>query len=997
MVRFFIDKGIVTVCLNLSILLIGFFSFDEIANEFIPAIEIPAVGVLFPTTFLQHDKVVHELIGPAENKLLSTGDVEKIETTLDQDRTLMFIFYKWSIPPEEALQRARQVVSSIKRPKGVLDPIFVLHRPTMSPILRIAFSGKNIHALTETLEPIAGKVERLPGVAQVNLVGASPEKGIIEVNPVQAAHQKVSIQGILSSAYETWSFRHVIPEDKKNGNSLQILRVKLADVKDLANSLVLSDAGKPVPARWISSVQKITNPPSVYMGQAEDAIILEVIKAPGSDAVAIVDQVQQMTHQLLLDRPDLKSTIVYNEAQKIKEAQSGVLLNFALGVALNSIILIIFLGSIIGAVVASCIFPTAILGTLYIMKVSDISLNIFALNGFSLASGMITDASIVVLESIMRRFQKGEELITSCDKGSRDVMLGVFASTLTTAAVIVPISIQSGVSSKLFSDLGIVLVATQFISLIAVFTFVPWLCSKILSEDSQRPKPIEYLFRGSSFLVNKMTSLSSHTLKRSIHDRKFRIGIPVAATAISVIALMFLPNSEFLPVVASKIYSFSVPVQRIELMNNGAQLQKQLARLLGPSEGIDWVVTSRDNNTLQATLKVQHQDVVAKLVTAISQELDIEESKILAIPIGPTPPTEPMSYDGHYYVREDLPAEMKEQIRQQFCQSPGILDCLSTQHYSEPTVVLRPEPIQMARGQTNIIETTINIAALTKNLDLASIANLPLSFPVELKINHPGVITSLPFLIGKEQNAITTLGSGFSEQYKTGSNVHFRRDGQAFEPIYFRISGITIGEAISKFNETAESLGLSSDKYIPMGTIESMNETFEKMTQALIIATMLIFLILVIQFKSIAQALIIMYSMPLALGGSVIGLLLMGETLNVGVMVGFILLAGIIVNNGILLMDAINQRVASGMQTLAAVLESVESRTRPILMTTFSTVFGMLPTLILEAEGKELYRGMAIVNIFGMLFGTALTLVVIPLVIRWIIALKEKPPLSERS
>ena len=989
MILYFIKKSIVTICLNLSILLIGFFSYEHIANEFIPAIEVPAVGVVFPTTFLHHNQVKAGLIEPVEKRLLATGDVEKIETTLDKDRAVLFIFYDWDIPPEECLQRARQVVSSVARPEGVLEPIFVLHRPTMSPIYRVAFSGKSIGELTGSIQALAADVERTPGVSGVGLTGGAPEKGRIQLDALKAASRGVKVKEVLGSAYNTWSFRHFWNGESRGEKDL-VVRYPMTSLEDLEQVPVYTDSGETVPLKWMARVESYNEEASVLYGAGDDALILEVLKAPGSDALGIVDAVSAKIAALEKAQPELKSTVIYNEAEKIKQAQAGVFQNFAIGVTLNSLILVIFLGSIIGAVVASCVFPTAILGTLYIMNVSGISLNIFALNGFSLASGMITDASIVVLESIMRRFQKGEEIVSACNRGTKDVLIGVFASTLTTAAVIIPISMQTGVSSKLFSDLGITLVATQFVCLIAVFTFVPWLCSKVLSENEYRPAPIDYFFKWSSVLVDGMSALGRKTLVGSVNSRWIRFGIPSAITAVSLSMLVLMPNSEFLPNVAANTYSIAIPYERMDLISKGQELKKKLAKVLGEKDFIEWVITYSDDDTIQATIQLRDTSVVESLVDEIHQTMNVPRGRVIALPLGPTPPSEPMNYDGYYYLRSDMDPEKREKLISAFCGQKEILDCSTSLHYSEPRWTLKNRPMEMLRASSNILETTLDVASLTKNLDIASIANLPLSFPVHLKISNLQEITSFPLLLGKKRDDIGKLHMGFDHRLGEGKNALFRKNSVDYEPLYFRIQGVTIGQAVWDFHLMAEDMGISDFNLMPMGTIETMNETFEKMIGALVLSAFLILLVLVIQFQSLTQALIIMFSMPLSLGGAIVGLLIMGETLNVGVIVGFILLIGIIVNNGILLMDAINQRVASGLSIMDAVLEGVESRTRPILMTTFSTVFGMLPTLVLEAEGKELYQGMAIVNVFGMIFGTFLTLVVTPIIIRFFMELSNK-------
>jgi HAE1 family hydrophobic/amphiphilic exporter-1 len=979
MIQFFIRKSIVTICLNLSILCIGFFSIDYIANEFIPAIEIPAVAVVFPTTILEHERAVHDYISPVEKRLIASGVVEKVETTLDEDKAIMLVFYDWAIKPEECLQRTRQLVSEVPKPAEVLDPIFVLHRPTMSPIYREVFYGSSAGEMTESIGKTVSALERAAGVAEVRLVGAVPKIGFIDVDIKKATEHKASIKNLLSSASQTWSFRYLLNQEE--ASILDYVRINLENPQDINSLYLLNEDKKALPVQWISYAREGKDQPSVLYGTGQDAVILEVVKAPGADALSIVKNVKTEIEKLKTSS-GLKSTMLYDEAKKIREAQFGVLQNFAIGVFLNSIILIIFLGSIVGAVVASCVFPTALLGTFFIMKTMDVSLNIFALNGFSLASGMITDSSIVVLEAIMRRYQRGQELFSSCWKGTQDVMLGVLAATLTTAAVIVPICMQTGVSSKLFSDLGITLVSTQFICLIAVFSLVPWLCSKILNNDKQQPAPIAYLFSKSSIIVNWMSNLSQKALKASPEDFRLRFGLPVGVTVLSVLMIYFMPNSEFLPAVGSQLYSLSVPVKRIQLGSQAADLRKKVAQTIGKDEGVEWVVTSNETDTLKAMFLVKPHASVPKIVQRVSESLEVELKRVQATPLGPTPNSEPLGFDGYYYISKEIPADVRSKLREKFCQSAGLVDCLGQDQYTEANLVLKGLPLNLYRASTNFLETTANVAAYAKRLDLGSLANLPLSTALYLRMPNAESLSAMPFRVGKNKEAVMSLGSLFAERWQAGESVSFRKNNQDFEPLYFRFKGITLGQARNAMGAAMEDLGISKDYVNPMGTIETMDETFDKMIGALILSAFLIFAVLVVQFRSVVQAGLIMYSIPLALGGAILGLMIMGETVNVGVIVGFILLIGIIVNNGILLMDAINQRREMGMALMEAIIDAVDSRTRPILMTTCSTVFGMMPTLLLEAEGKELYRGMAIVNVFGMSFGTFLTLILMPIVIR---------------
>ncbi|HND86488.1 MAG TPA: efflux RND transporter permease subunit, partial [Pseudobdellovibrionaceae bacterium] len=281
------------------------------------------------------------------------------------------------------------------------------------------------------------------------------------------------------------------------------------------------------------------------------------------------------------------------------------------------------------------------------------------------------------------------------------------------------------------------------------------------------------------------------------------------------------------------------------------------------------------------------------------------------------------------------------------------------------------------------IEAALQAASQLNSLDINIIANLNLPEPVELITKGESPLTESAFLLPQITKFVTSLDHLYQKSFSYEELTRFRVDSVDYEPVYFKLDGVTLGVAIEKMESLKKKYNLGDTDLRGMGGIQNMQETFSKMTVALLISLALTILILMLQFKSAVQTSIIMLSIPLSVGGAVMGLLLLRETVNISVMVGFILLGGIIVNNGILLMEAINQGIEGGLSLVESIETAVTNRTRPILMTSVSAIAGMLPTLLFESEGQELYRGMAIVNIFGMAFGTVLTLVVVP-VICWI-------------
>lgn len=983
MTKLFIKKGVLTICLNLTILLMGYFTLPYLSKEFIPTINIPAVAVIFPTPFLPESKIVQKLVNPVERALEETGDLDSVEVHMGEERVIMILFYKWKYAPETCLRRARQVIENVPRPKEIMDPIFILHRPTGRPILRNVFYGKSIVDITKFTEKVALKVERIPGISEVSLSGKNPDQYEINLDPKKMAKHQLNYTDIIKTSRESWSFRQLF----KSTPLKHYMVFNVDSVENLGSlSLKSNKKQESILLRWLGKIQKQKPNPKVIYGKDEHALILEVLKAPGTDTMAINQNVLRVIQEEVRARKDIKSQVIYDEAEKIKQSQEGVLQNFVIGVILNSIILIAFLGSSIGALVASVVFPTALLGTLFIQSNLGISLNLFSLNGFSLAVGMITDASTVVLESITRRFQNGEDIFSACWKGTRDVSLGVVASTLTTAGVLIPIAMQKNLSSKLFSDLSLTVVSTQLLCLIAVFTLVPWLCFKIFKRDAKPALPIAVAYKYTSIIVSTMIGFAHNVQALARNNQFYKKLIPGAVVIFNLGMILFLPQTEFLPSITAPVYSLNYPIKNARSERDQIKLRDQFAELINSNSDILWSVSTARGDRVEILFELK-KSVPKKEIKKFLEHPLIDEHNINIQTVGPAGSGEEYGYDGIFYITQNIKKDKIEKIINRFCKSKYIDYCQDHRFNLVHEIELTPDPIISTRMGGSSIQSAMELAVGLRNLDLVAVGNLIFKWPFIMKTIQESLITENPIPLGTDN--ITSLKNLFYQKIKSSFAKQIRYNHNDYSPLYFRIKKGTLGEISSFMSQLAHEETGKTESVLGMGGLKTMDESFASMIRALILSAIIIFIILAVQFQSPRQAAIIMGTIPLTLGGAIAGLIIMGETVNASVMVGFILLIGIVVNNGIFLVEATNQKLLAGYNIAKAVTESVAERTRPILMTSFSTIFGMLPTIVLGGEGSELYRGMAIVNVFGMVAGTVLSVVITPIFIE-IFAKKEQ-------
>jgi|GEM_PF-4091096 len=986
MTETFIKKGIFTISINLLILAAGWFTIPYIANEFIPSVEIPAVAIVVPAPMFPNDKIATTIAAPIESAFLHGGKVSSVEGKIDNGKAILIVFYKWDYTPEEALRLARQTVENIILPAGALDPIYILHRPSNSPIYRFSLYGKNIEFISNKARNLAMMIERIPGVAQVAISGEVPKTNTLTIHPAQVAATGINSTDIVKSAKKNWNFSTFIPSNSEKNQDLDyLISTNINSIEKVRN---LPIVGRKKISKKVGEVGIISDKqtePQVLINGDFPSVILEIIKGPGSDTIKIVKSIEQIIEKMKNNesfKSQIKTQVIYDEASKILEGQESVFENFYAGVVLNALILMIFLGSPIGVLVGSVVFPTSILGSLLAMKYFGISINLFSLNGFSLAVGMITDSATVILETISRRVQAGEEILKACIAGVNEVSLGIIASTLSSAGVLLPIAMQKNITSKLFSDLALTVVSSQLLSLIAVFSLVPWLCHKVLkkSDNTNSNKFLKQLFSVGPTIVEYSVKHALRALEFARKQPRRQLQFSLLATGISLGMLILMPKTEFLPMVSSRVYSLDYPLERKFLETDGQKTMKLLSTEVNKWSDSNWNVTRLTPNGIETLFELKNPKPVAELEKRLLN-LPLILNRLHILPVGPAPSGEAMGYDGQLFLDSSLPISTLSQIRKNLCNNPKILECLGGEHTSITQLAMKPNNLLTHAIGSNEVESLGQLILPLNSLDLNSIGRLSLANPLNLIIDFESTLLNLPFHI--KDRGVSLLANLYSTKANENQSVVHRLDQRSFENFYFKMKNATLGEIDTEISKLIKKMKLSSEAIIPRGGMATMNESFSSMILALILSGLIVFTILLIQFKSFIQASLIMTTIPLALGGAIAGLLIMGETMNASVMVGLILLVGIIVNNGIFLIESTNQKLAEGLPNAEAINRSVSERTRPILMTSFATIFGMLPTLLVGGEGSELYRGMAVVNVFGMLSGTFFSLIVTPMTIEY--------------
>ncbi|MEK6625517.1 MAG: efflux RND transporter permease subunit, partial [Bdellovibrionota bacterium] len=847
MIEAFIRKGVFTLSINLLILLAGYFTLPYIANEFIPSIEIPAVAVIIPSPMMPKDKIAHQVVAPLERSFMQTGEITSVEGVIEDGKAIIIVFYKWDFSPEEALRKARQIVDNAVRVPGTLDPIFILHRPSNNPIFRVALYGDSILDISENARLIAPEIERIAGVAQVIISGDVAKEMVAEVRPEEMARAGINSGDIVKSAKEFWNLNLFLKGDTYN----HLLTNNIHSEAQLANLPVVSmQTKKKVPLGHFATIKNNEGTIKVLMNGDSPAVIIEALKGAGADTLSIVDRIQNILSKFN-NIKGLKQKIIYNEADKIREGQDSVLSNFYAGLALNSLILMIFLGSPIGVLVASVIFPTSLIGSLIAMKFFGISLNLFSLNGFSLAVGMITDASTVILESVIRRVQSGLDLYKACVRGVKDVSIGIVSSTLSSAGVLLPIAMQKNITSKLFSDLALTVVSTQILSLIAVFSLVPWLCYKVLGRKSRPNRFSEIIFSVGPTIVDFSVKYSQKLQAYCRLRPKRQLLASLITTGLCLGMLAFMPKTEFLPMVSSRVYSLDYPIDRREFETVSDNAMKTVAKTLSSWSDSNWAITKKGVNGIEALFELKNSLPLKDL----EQRLDtiaLKRERLHILPVGPAPTGESMGYDGLIFVSEELSAKQRHEFITSLCQAGKIAECLTDDFYSMTESELQPKHILTHAIGSNEIESLAQMVIPLNKIDLSNLGRFNIDQPVNLSVKVSEELLNLPLHVKQTGTAI--LKDLYDFTFGKTQSLLNRLNNESFSALYFKLKNATLGEIDLQITDISKKLGIPSGKISPRGGMETMNESFANLIAALCLSALIVFTILLLQFRSFTQS-----------------------------------------------------------------------------------------------------------------------------------------------
>ncbi len=997
-----IRRPVTVLMVFILVVVLGAVSLSRLPMDLLPDLNIPVAAVLTTYEGAGPYEVESMVTRPLERNLATVSHVTGITSQSSTGQSIVVLEFDWGVDMDFAMLEVRERLDLIKGflPEGAGDPVPVKFDPSLLAGMSLAVSGSTDLAELKRVaeEEIAPRLERIPGVAAVEVTG-----GLTRVINVDVNQEKLNAYGLsLQNVVQTLQAENLnLPGGHVQSGSLELVVRTLGEftgVEEISRINLVTPGGALVRLGEVAEVSDTFREQAGYvLLNGEPAVGLSLSRETGANSVTVSRAVRRELASLRNDLDvGLKIAVIMDEAEFIEETIADLANNAVVGGLLAVLILLLFLRNIVSTLIIGLAIPISLITTFVLIYFGKLSINMMTLGGLALGVGMMVDNAIVVLENIYRFRQEGASLVEAARDGTSEVGMAITASTLTTMVVFLPVVFIKGFVSQLFKELALTVSFSLFASLVVALTLVPMLCSRFLrlrraEEGKNEKKPGRF----TAGLLRKYRLL----LDWALRHRKLTLVLTTAVFFLSL-ALLSLIGMEFLPQMDQGQFTINIQMPRgTVLAETAAVVEKVDAVLAGIPEietvmltvgsgnitGIGGSGGAADRASYTVNLTGRRRRSVEEIVEEVRRgvaaitgaTIEVHSASMFISGFGDQRLSLKVKGDD-FATLERISGELAALV----AQVEGTREVSSSLEEGRPELRLMVDRAKASTWGLNPYTIAAQIRTAVQGTTATRLRTGGGEYDVRVRLqreNIPKVDDLHGLMLSTPLGATVPLGEVASFITMQGPVSISREDQQRVVTVSSGLVGRDLGSIAREIQEIIDNYWLPPGYSVEIaGEAEQMFEAFNQLFFALGLAILFVYMIMAAQFESLLHPFTIMFTIPLALIGVVWALFLTGHNLSVPAIMGLVVLAGIVVNNGIVLVDYINILRRRGMSTYEAIMQAGPVRLRPILMTTLTTVLGLVPMSLGLGEGAEFRAPMAVTVIGGLTVSTFLTLVVIP-------------------
>ncbi len=1013
-----VKRPVFTAMIFIATLVFGLYSIRLIPIDLLPKIEAPVLTILTTYPGSSADDIEIKVTRIIEKSLASVPNLKKITSISKENISVVTLEFDWGTNLDEAANDCRSALefAKVQLPDGVDNPKIFKFSTEQFPVIVAGVSiPKNIDykEFKDFVDDnIADRLVRIPGVGGVQAFGAPAREIRVDFDPIKLKAYNLSINQI---AQVVSAENLTLPAGNIDDKKLSyILRVKgeFASPADIENVVIGASGGKILYLKDIATVvDTVTKDERRTLINGERGVVVLMNKLSGANTVDVSNALKKEIAKIEKEY-DLKISIVFDGAEFIKRSINNLLKTFITSLVLVSLVVLLFLRRIRASLIIVLSIPFSLIIAFFFMYVFNYTINILSLSSIAIAVGMVVDNAIVVLENVVKHVERGEHIKEASMYGASEVGSALLASTLTTIAVFAPLFFLTGIAGILFTQLAAITTITISMSLFVSLFLTPMLTSTLLKKfekQKESQKFLDKVFNWSENIFNKIDQIYYNILNWAVNHKKTTlvIGFLFLLLTLGLIPFIgsdFIPESDSSQVqvilelpVGTSVYETEKFISEMynlikertpeikDIFYQVGQSSSGLGSVFGTKEGENiGIINLRLVNVEER--KRSNKQIADDLRNFLKQFPKINKINVLTQAGGQAAifgQGKPISVE---ILGPDLNSSRRvaQQIIDKISKVKGVVEPQISLQENKPelTILIDKDKAAMLGLNTAIIATTLrnyvygNIPTQFRGTKTTYDIRLRLDENFRMKIEDIANL-EVTNVMGKQipLKNFATIKTEFAPVEID------RKNQERIVKVEAGLSGTSLGQAVLEIKNILKDIPLPPNTRIDFGgSYEQQQEAFSDLFLLLLLSIVLVYIVMAAQFESLLDPFIIMFSIPFAFAGVLIGLFVFGQTLNVISFLGIIMLVGIVVNNAIVLVDFINILRARGKGLVEAILNGGRSRLRPVLMTSLTTIFGLLPLALSTGSGSETWKPLGAAMVGGMTFSTFITLVIVPVI-----------------
>ena len=1009
-----VRRPVTTIMIFVGVVVLGLFALTRLPIDLLPDMQVNRIMIVTSYSGAAPEEVENNVTKPIQNVLNGINGVKHITSQSKENVSVVTLELREGLDIESAINDTRDKISAITEalPDGAGTPNIIKFGMDDIPILMLSIksdaSSKSLYKILN--DQLITPLGRIDGVGGVNLLGARQRQINVYCDPHKLESYGITV-GDVSNLIAVAN-RNVSAGSMNLETSKISLRAigEIVDPKQLEELPITSFGGQTIYLRDVASV--VDGDPEQqtlsYVDNQRGAMLM-LMKQSGANTVQVNKRVLKALPQIVKNLPsDIEIEVVMDQSDFIVRSINSLSSTIAITFCVVMFIVLLFLGRWRATFIIVLTIPISLLSAFIYLLLTGNSLNIISLSSLSIAIGMVVDDAIVVLENITNHIERGSYPKQAAVHATNEVALSVIASTLTMLAVFLPMVMMQGMAGLLFRQLGWIVSIVMIVSTICALALTPTLCAHMLRANRlrQEGRVAQKILRPFNDFIQRLTLFYQRTLAWVLRHKWLTVGLSLAIFVLSL-TLGSLVKTEFMPqgdsgyIFVKAYYPVGTTIDRP--LAEGHRLTDEWRKKYPEIEMLQFSTGQADafqsgastlaqdnaDNILSFSIKLVEanqrtrstQEVAAEIRRDLSATPGIKQYNV-SIQTGGGGQQSTVNVDiyGHdFAVTDQISKAFMAEIRK----SPACAQALSNRDEFMPEYQVLFDPQRLAEhGLTNSM-----VASYLRNSIYGATASFYREDGQEYEIRvrlAPEFRRSLDdvaqTLVRTPQGTSVRLGElGKVEEHFAPPAIYQKDRSRVVTIALTPAPKAALSDLVRTAQKTLDGMDMPEGvSYEITGAFEQQQEAFADLGTLLLLIVFLVFIVMAAEFESLASPFVIMFSVPFAFTGVILGLLLTGVPLSIIAFIGAIMLVGIVVKNGIVLIDYTILNRERGMSVRTALLHAGASRLRPVLMTTLTTVFGMIPMAIGIGEGSEMWQPMGVTVAFGLTISTLVTLLLIP-------------------